>query len=376
MPITILRHDITQMTTDAIVNAANTNLSRGGGVCGAIFAAAGHQELQAACVALAPLATGEAVVTPAFSLSSRYIIHAVGPIYSEYTPAESERLLRLAYTNALQCAVDAACESVAFPLISSGIYGYPKAEAFTVAASAIQDYLHTHDVDIDVSLVVFDKEAFVVSEVLHGAVERYIDEHYVDAATARSHRRYNGLQAQSIEARKSLGVSVEAEQEASRHFSAMVVSRESAKQEVLAEMSIPSFLRPKPVSASESADNVLDDIVNQLDDTFAATLLRLIDASGKSDVEVYKRANIDRKLFSKIRSNMAYNPSKPTVLAFAVALELSLEQTEDLLNRAGFALSHSRKFDVIVEYFIVQGKHNVHEINEVLFSYDQILLGG
>jgi hypothetical protein len=129
--------------------------------------------------------------------------------------------------------------------------------------------------------------------------------------------------------------------------------------------------------AEAAAPSSLDDLIGNLNEPFSATLLRLIDAKGfKKDSEVYARANIDRRLFSKIRSNEHYAPSKPTVLAFAVALRLSLGETEDLLERAGFALSHSRKFDVIVEYFITSGKYDIFEINNVLFEYDQPLLGG
>jgi len=337
MPLNIIRDDITKLHVDAIVNAANTSLAQGGGVCGAIFKAAGSQELQAACDKLAPIQTGEAVITPGFNLPAKYVIHAAGPVYHRQNPVESEKLLRAAHINSLKRAVENKCESVAFPLISSGIYGYPKAEALRVATDTIREFISGHD--IDVTLVVFDRASFAVSEELLGAVESYIEENYVE----EHHAKRRKLQ--------------------------------SVEQEALGEVSFHENLMLAPSMAKPAGAN-LDDLVGNLDEPFTATLLRLIDQTGKKDAEVYRRANIDRRLFSKIRSNAGYAPSKPTVLAFAVALELTLDQTEDLLERAGFALSHSRKFDVIVEYFIQSRKYDIFEINEVLFSYDQPLLGG
>jgi O-acetyl-ADP-ribose deacetylase (regulator of RNase III) len=178
MPFTIVRQDIIKMKVDAIVNAANTTLKMGGGVCGAIFKAAGAAQLQAACDKLAPIKTGEAVITPGFNLPAKFVIHAAGPVYQKQSAAQSERLLRSAYTESLRLAVENNCESIAFPLISSGINGYPKDEALKVATSAIQNFIFDHD--IDVTLVVFDKSSFTVSRELLGAVESYIDEHYVD----------------------------------------------------------------------------------------------------------------------------------------------------------------------------------------------------
>ena len=351
MPVTIVRNDIVKMETDAIVNAANTDLAMGSGVCGAIFKAAGVRELQTACKPLAPIKTGEAVVTPGFGLPAKYVIHVAGPVYGRQPPAESEQLLRSAYINALKRAIENGCESIAFPLISSGVYGYPKAEALRVATSAIRDF--THEYDINVFMVVFDKEALAVGEELLGAVKSYIDEHYVEERTDKQRYR-NRL----YDERKT---TIEADDDV---LDAIVFCE--------------AYMMPieKMVESDYTAPQGLNDIVVQLDESFATTLLRLIDVSEKSDIEVYKRANIDRRLFSKIRSNPDYAPSKPTVLAFALALELTLEQTEDLLGRAGFTLSHSRKFDVIVEYFIANGRYDVFEINEVLFSYDQALLGG
>ena len=341
MPFTIVRQDITKMKVDAIVNAANTSLQMGGGVCGAIFKAAGAHELQAACDKFAPIKTGEATITPGFALPAKYVIHAAGPVYHQWDAEQSEKLLRSAYINSLRLAVENKCESIAFPLISSGIYGYPKDEALRVATSVIQDFISGHD--MDVHLAVFDKAAFTISQKLLGEVASYIDEHYV-----KKHK---------VTRRELLDVELKALDEAD-------LIKYNAPMPQIAE------------SIHEAPTAGIDDLVSNLDEPFSTTLLRLIDAKGKTDVEVYKRANLDRKLFSKIRTGKGYMPSKRTAIAFAVALELTLDETDDLLQRAGFALSHSQKFDVIIEYFIISGKYNIFEINEVLFKYDQPLLGG
>ena len=343
MPFTIVRQDITKMQVDAIVNAANTDLQMGGGVCGAIFKAAGAVQLQAACDKLAPIKTGEAVITPGFNLSAKLVIHAAGPVYRQWNKEQNEQHLRAAYTNSLKRAIENDCETIAFPLISSGIYGYPKDEALQVATSAIHDFLI--DNDLDVTLVVYDKAAFSISRELLGAVESYIDEHYIET--------------HEIRRRQLLDVERDALYEADERVS-------KYNEPLFEDMLSPSVGAPAP----------LDDLVGNLDEPFSQMLLRLIDAKEMSDVAVYKRANLDRKLFSKIRSNKGYMPSKRTAIALAVALKLSLDETDDLLERAGYALSHAVKFDVIVEYFITNGKYDVFEINEVLFEYDQPLLGG
>jgi O-acetyl-ADP-ribose deacetylase (regulator of RNase III) len=340
MSFTIVRQDITKMKTDAIVNAANTALRKGGGVSGAIFKAAGARELQAACDKLAPIKMGEAAITPGFALSAKYVIHAAGPVYHDGNHDE-EKLLRSAYTESLRLAIENKCESIAFPLISGGIYGYPKEEALKVATSAIRDFLADHD--MDVYLAVFDKAAFAVSEKLLGDVAIYIDEHY-----AREHQI--------------------------KRWQLLDVEREALDKVRYLKMSSKAIYAPSADKPSVGAG--LEDLVGNLDEPFGTALLRLIAAKGKTDVEIYKRANLDRKLFSKIRTSKGYMPSKRTAVALAVALELNLDETDDLLERAGYALSHSQKFDVIVEYFIVSGKYDIFEINEVLFKHDQPLLGG
>ena len=303
MPFTIVRQDITKMKVDAIVNAANTELLMGGGVCGAIFHAAGAKELQDACNKIASIQTGQAVITPGFKLPAKYVIHAAGPVYDPTDKKQSADLLASAYINSLKLAIQNGCESIAFPLISSGIYGYPKAEALQVATAAITDFIVEND--IEVYLAVFDKTAFIVSEQLMGEVASYIDENYIDA--------------HELGRRKLLDV----------------------EKQSLAEANAPVF-DALPQEAMESSTDSLEDLVDNLDEPFSDTLLKLIDRKGKTDVEVYKRANIDRKLFSKIRSIKGYTPKKPTILALAVALELSLDETDDLLERAGYALSHAR----------------------------------
>ncbi len=333
MPFTIVRQDITQMQVDAIVNAANTELLMGGGVCGAIFNAAGSDKLQAACDKVSPIKTGEVAITPGFDLPAKYVIHAAGPMYSRWKPKQSEQLLRSAYINSMELAYKNDCRSIAFPLISSGIYGYPKDKALRVAIDAIRDFLAEHD--MKVYLVIFDRAAFAVSKELLGAVESYIDENYVDIHMV--HRR------------KLLNV----------------------ESEMMGASMPQLYNKAAPMAAARR----LDDLIDDLDEPFNITLLRLIDEKGKTDAEVYKRANIDRKLFSKIRTGKGYMPSKRTILALALALELTLDETDDLLERAGYALSHSQKFDVIVEFFIINGKYDIFEINEVLFKYDQPLLG-
>jgi O-acetyl-ADP-ribose deacetylase (regulator of RNase III) len=342
MPFTIVRQDITKMKVDAIVNAANTDLQMGGGVCGAIFKAAGAAQLQVACDKLAPIKTGEAIITPGFNLSAKFVIHTAGPVYQHWNKEHNERHLYAAYTNSLKRAVENNCESIAFPLISSGIYGYPKDEALQVATSSIRDFLTDHD--LDVALVVYDKSAFIISRELLGAVNSYIDEHYIETHKTKR-RQQHDVKSDALH----------------------------ETDEYVIKYSKSLFEDTLTLSVGVSAP--LDDLVGNLDEPFSQMLLRLIDVKEMTDVEVYKRANLDRKLFSKIRSNKGYIPSKRTAIALAVALELSLNETDDLLKRAGYALSHAVKFDVIVEYFITNGKYNVFEINKVLFEYDQPLLG-
>ena len=568
MSFIMIREDITKIKVDAVVNAANTGLLMGGGVCGAIFAAAGPQKLRRACSRLAPIRVGEAAVTPGFALPAKYIIHAAGPVYRRQESGQCERELRAAYASALRLALENGCESIAFPLISSGIYGYPKTEALRTAVSEIRRFLEKHE--MAVYLAVLDKTAFAADSGLAAEVGRYLGERYigrsevfgaalpVSAKAGAQREEEESGQAQDFHAGKiripekvsyeknaeipagvpleeNTGIPVKVLPEGNTRIREEVLPEKNARRpekDLLEENAeIPEGVpleenarRPEKVPLEENArilgeillkenagipekvppeentgrpekvpleENVrilgeillkenarkpekdpleenaeipagvpikqnagilrrfsrdmedggqrkeyspkdvtgkkrslfaslrtekgrrnvpgecssggrrsvagkssagreapvprrlkktnpaeLQELVAALDKPFSEALLHLIDERGYTDAEVYRRANLDRRLFSKIRTNSAYMPSKRTAIALAVALQLNLSETRELLARAGYALSHSQKFDVIVEYFIVNGKYDLYEINEILFQYDQPLLGG
>ena len=348
MPFEIVRNDITKMKVDAIVNAANPSLLGGGGVDGAIHRAAGP-ELLKQCRTLGGCETGEAKITQGYRLPAKYVIHTVGPIWHGGQNGEKE-LLKACYRHSLELASAYQCETVAFPMISAGAYGYPKDEAMAVAADTITQYLNDHD--LTVYLVVFGHTEFLTGKKLFRDVQEYIDDVYAETHVQKNveytrERLWHSDESAAMDLDQALG---------------SVFGKEEAAPE---RMPIPKAARMPD----------LDDMLKRTDKGFSETLMELIDQKGLTDAQCYKKANVDRKLFSKIRSNPAYKPSKPTVFAFAVSLRLSLSETQNLLQKAGFALSHSSKFDIILEYFIRSGNYDIFEINEVLFHYDMPLLG-
>jgi O-acetyl-ADP-ribose deacetylase (regulator of RNase III) len=344
MPLELVRNDITKMKVDAIVNAANPLLQGGGGVDGCIHRAAGP-ELLAECRRLGGCEIGSAKLTKGYRLPCCYVIHAVGPRWQGGDHGERE-LLASCYRTALTLAQNHGCETVACPLISSGVYGYPKEQALQVAVETISNFLM--DADMTVYLVIFDRKSYQIGSARYHNIASYIDEHYVASHTDSKAERLR-----------------RAEQWAPLELSGLPDSCESVCSQSFAARA----------SVLPDAAMSLQDALRQMDESFSEMLLRKITASGMTDAQCYKKANIDRKLFSKIRSDPHYKPSKPTVLAFAIALELPLEETQEMLQKAGFALSHSNKFDIIVEYFISKGNYNIFEINEALFAFDQSLLG-
>lgn len=347
MPLHIVRNDITKMKVDAIVNAANSTLLGGGGVDGCIHRAAGPELLEE-CKKLGGCPTGGAKITGAAKLPCKYVIHAVGPRWMGGEHGEREALISC-YDTSLKLAKENNCETVAFPLISSGIFGYPKDQALRIAMETISAFLMQND--MTVYIVIFDKASYKISSKVFADIEEYIDDRYVDEhVDERSERR----RAEQFRLGKLWG-----------------------KNSYDACDSAPLYSMPMAVPCGEAAAKPasLDDALKDIDESFSEMLLRKIDESGMTDAQCYKKANIDRKLFSKIRSDKLYKPSKPTALAFAIALELSLEETKDMLQKAGFALSRSNKFDIIIEYFIENKNYDVFQINEALFAFDQNLLG-
>ncbi len=342
MPLYIVRNDITKMQVDAIVNAANHTLLGGGGVDGTIHLAAG-QELLSECRTLGGCETGKAKITAGYNLPARHVIHTVGPVWQGGGQNEKE-LLASCYRSSMELALEKGLESIAFPLISTGAYGYPKDQALRVALGVLEEYVLKYE--ITVYLVIFDKTSFCLSEKLFSQVASYIDDGYAAVREEEEGQRRE------------------------RQMAALSYVKRAARPKKH-DWSILSDSAPTP----DGAERELARLLEELDESFSRALLRLIDEKGMTDVQCYKKANVDRKHFAKIRKDEFYRPSKQTVLAFAIALELDLKETEALLKKAGFALSSSSRFDLIVKYFIERGNYNVFEINEALFAFDQSLLG-
>ena len=345
MPFLMIRNDITKVAADAIVNPANRNLLQGSGTSRAIYQAAGEQELTAACEAIGRCEPGRAVCTPAFGLPAKYIFHAVCPAWHGGGFGEAEQLAG-AYHSALELAAKYHCESVAFPLLSSGNYGYPKEQAFRIAVDTITQYVIEHD--LTVYLVLYDRGSLAVSRKLFASVEEYIDDHYV-AQNDESYQ-FDRRRRESVERRRW-------------------------RLEEKAAPMLETAAAPPPPAVAPMAARSLENLMDNLGEGFTTRLLRLIDERGLKDSTVYKQSNISRQHFSKIQCNRDYNPKKKTVLAFAVGLHLSEDETIDLLKSAGYAFSDGSKRDWIVRYCLEHKIYNINQVNTLLFEYDQEQLG-
>ena len=332
MPLHIIRQDITKMDCDAIVNPTNIYLTPDGGTDLAIHTAAGPELLKYCKKQMGMVQVGGAKISPAFNLPCKHVIHTVGPVWKGGNNNEKDKLISC-YKESLELAAINGCSSIAFPLIASGTYGYPKDQVLKIAIDAIGDFLFTRE--MTVYLVVYDKKAYEFSNKLFSDVASFIDDNYYEEHKSQA---YN------------------------RERMAMRRSMVSLDEMAVEYCQTPSF---------ES----IDDWLGKLDESFSQALFRFIDEKGMSDVECYKKANIDKKTFSKIKCQAGYKPSKNTAIAFAIALELNLEETQHLLKTVGYTLSRSNKFDLIIEYFITNEIYDIFLINETLFEFDQVCLG-
>ena len=359
MPFQIIRNDITKVKADAIVNTANPNVAVGSGTDSAIYHAAGKEQLLAERKKIGIMHPGQVAYTDAFNLDAKYIIHTIGPTWIDGNHEERE-ILHSCYEKSLDLAAELQCKSIAFPLIATGVYGFPKDEALQIALAEINRFLLSHD--MKVTLVVFDKKAFELSGKLVGDIEEYIDEHAADELRdAEYGRRYGNARRGRLERLESIHAfefdASEKEEPGEKSKEIGVVYSDAA----------PSFPDVSGMS--------LDEVLGSEEDTFQQRLFKLIDESGMDDVTVYKKANIDRKVFSRIRCKEDYRPKKKTAVAFAIALELDMPTMLDLLSRAEIAFSPSNKFDLIITYFITNKVYDIYEINAALFKYGQPILG-
>ncbi len=401
MSFRIIRNDITRVSADAIVNTANSEPTYGDGTDAAIYAAAGAEELLEERRRIGEIGTGEAAATPAFALDAKYIIHTVGPAWIDGEHGEREAVRRC-YENSLKLARELSCESIAFPLIATGVYGFPRDEALQIAVSVFSSFLSSADMEI--TLVVFDPKSFVLSGRIFSGIDSYIDENYVAEQTKTEYFGAAAASAMSMASAAGPGLDMAFEQNGPTAFGAAspladravspkkkekrsrrslfrkrdaqdtVCFDAAAFDEDAEEWRCEEIQAPQPMSTGGKKRS-LEDAVANIGESFHDMLFRLIDERGYKDSEVYKRANIDRKLFSKIRSSAQYRPRKNTVVALALALRLNLDETKEFLGRAGYAFSPGSVFDLIIEYFIENEVFDIYQINLALFDHTQECLG-
>lgn len=309
----LVQEDITEMDVEAIVNAANNDLLPGGGVCGAIFSSAGYDKLSKACEKIGHVDTGKAVITPGFNLKAKYIIHTAGPIYIDGKHNEKE-LLESCYKEALKFAVENKITSLAFPLISAGIYGYPKEEAYDIAVQTIKNFLDENEMEVYLTL---------------------LDKSFLD-------NRYKELKA--------------------------YIQKNQKEEEERERLPIRDRLYSSYGNGFTMGLLTLREAIKRTGETFSEYLLHLIDKKGMTDPEVYKRAGIDRRLFSKIRKEKNYRPNKETVLRLCIGLKLDIDDAKDLLNKAGYGLSDAIPEDLAIKYYIEQKEYDIFKITGAFFD--------
>ena len=355
MPFKIVRNDITKVKADVIVNTANPNPICASGTDLAIYEAAGKEKLLAERANIGKIARGDIAVTGAYNLKAKYIIHTVGPVWTDGLHHEFE-ILEDCYRKSLQKALELKCESIAFPLISTGVYGFPKDKALQVAVSVFSQFLTVNEIEI--ILVVFDKRSFQLSAQIVGDIDSYICANYV----RESYKKEYPVQRRSSARTRDLSEEV---------FYEEMLQREADDNDPFEEDTDAGLPQP----AMLSADTSLEDQLANIGVSFHDKLFELIDEAHLDNKDVWKRANLDRKHFSKIQCDRNYHPKKKTVMALCIALQLDLEQSKDLLARADWAFSPSSKVDLIVQKAIIDKQYDIMQLNVTLFKYTNEILG-
>lgn len=362
MPFKIIRNDITKVKADAIVNTANPKPIYASGTDMAIYQAAGAKKLLGEREKIGCIERGDIAVTGAYALNAKFIIHTVGPVWVDGKHNEFETL-ESCYTKSLQKALELGCESIAFPLISTGVYGFPKDKALQIAVSVFSRFLLKNEMQI--ILVVFDKQSFQLSEQLVGEIDSFIDANYIrqkrsSEYSGRTYPRneYSGRIYQRSHIEPDITCKAEAYEECRKYY-----EEEDDEKEILMSVREPEMLMP------------LEEELANIGMSFHDKLFELIDKSGMDNKDVWKRANLDRKHFSKIQCDEKYHPKKKTVMALCIALKLDLEQAKDLLARADWAFSPSSKVDLIVQKAIIDKQYDIYQLNLVLFRYTNEILG-
>ena len=321
MSFRIIRNDIIKVKADAIVNTASPHVRIGSGVDTAIYNAAGRDELFAAREKIGPIERGEAAISPAFNLNAKYIIHAVGTWWNGGNEGESE-LLKNLYDNTLLLAYKYGCKSIAFPLLSTGNYGFPRKIGMEIAVDSFTRFLEDHDMTI--TLVVFEEDTLTISGELGEAIHSYIDNNYVENAIEDEYGWERDDYHTGTNVRRSI-----------------------------------------KVDTDRKLDDVIKDIYKQ---SFSNHIQELITKKGLKNSEVYAAANITKQYFSKLLNDQV-KPSKEKVLALAIGLHLNIDEAEELLKFAGYAFSPISQTDQVVKYFIEHEDYNVLKIDIVLFDY-------
>ncbi len=376
MPFKIVRNDLTKMQVDAIFNTANPKPKYSSGTDTAVYKAAGEEELLAERKKIGYMNEGEVAITLGFKLPAKYIIHAVSPRYIDGNSGE-ENKLRDCYKKSLTLAIQYECKSIAFPLIATGSFGYPKEEGMRIALDEINAFLMKQD--MLVYLVVFDTAATKLGLNLYPDLEAYIDHNYVcDKREEEYGDRYFGsIRSDEPGYDAYRRERADMEERLKRSPRDMQIG---APIEMLSECSMAPSAPCAPAGKAfdefdddyydflEENESALKERMEHMSDTFQEYLMYLISTKKLTNAEVYKKAIVTKQLFSKIKLNPDYHPDKATAMRLCVGARLNLDETKDLLARAGYALSPCDKRDIIFSFFI---EHEVFDMIEIDIALEE-----